>query len=138
MWPAVLLAGQDSLAFIRSMRPYVIQEQKITWLLEAHHQKMARERGIQGYRIQIHMDSGNQARLRTQRMRAEFEQAYPGVGVYVVYEEPHFKLRVGDFRSRLDARRFLERIVSDYPAAYIVGTTIAFPELGTNPEKQGN
>lgn len=109
--------------------PYVVQDEKIDWLLHAYRQKMINQRGFQGYRVQIFMDSGNQARLKTQRSRAAFEEEYPGVSAYIVYEEPNFKLRVGDFRSRLDARRFLEKIKESYPGAYIVLDVIHFPDL---------
>jgi hypothetical protein len=109
--------------------PYVVQDKKIDWLLNAYTQKVLNQRGFAGYRVQIYMDSGNQARLKTQRSRAAFEEEYPGVSAYIVYEEPNFKLRVGDFRTRLDARRFLEKIKNSYPGAYIVLDVIQFPPL---------
>ena len=110
-------------------RPHVKMDPNITWLLQAHREVMERERGIPGFRIQIFMDAGNQARLNTQRSRAEFEAKHPEVRAYIVYEEPNFKLRVGDFRTRLDARRYLEKIKGEYPAAYIVVSQINFPDL---------
>jgi hypothetical protein len=112
-------------------RPYVLQDQEICWLLDAHRELHERQGGIPGYRIQVYMDSGNQARIKTQRARAEFEQKYPDVKVYERYIEPYFRLRVGDFRTRLDARRFMEQIAEDYPpgSVYIVVDTINFPEL---------
>lgn len=113
------------------IRPYIEQDQNIDWLLQLHRETMERERGIPGFRVQIYMDSGNQARLRTQRARAEFEQKYPDTKAYITYDEPNFKLRVGDFRTRLDARRFLEEIASDYPSdqVYIVIDNINYPDL---------
>jgi hypothetical protein len=110
-------------------RPYVKQDPAIDWLMAAYREALSGERGIQGFRVQVFMEAGNQARLNTLRSRAAFEEKYPGVPAYVIYEEPNFKLRVGDFRTRLDARRFLETIREDYPAAYIVISTINFPSL---------
>ena len=107
----------------------VVQDKKIDWLLNAHQEAISRERGMPGYRVQVYMDSGNQARLRTQRSRAEFEKKYPDVNTYVDWDEPYFKLRVGDFRTRLDARRFLEKIKNDYQGAYIVVDRINFPDF---------
>lgn len=122
--------GRDSIP----ERPYVIMDPAVKWLLNAHRGLTERQRGIPGFRVQIFMDAGNQARLNTQRSRAEFERKYPGIQAYIVYEEPNFKLRVGDFRTRLDARRYLETIREDYPAAYIVVSQINFPDL-EGPEK---
>lgn len=125
-----LFASEPDSLFYR-IRPYIEQDQKIDRLLQLHREAMERERGIPGYRIQIYMDSGNQARLRTQRARADFEQKYPDTKAYITYDEPNFKLRVGDFRTRLDARRFLEEISADYPSdqVYIVIDNINFPDL---------
>lgn len=107
----------------------VSQEEKITFLLHAHRNAMINQLGIPGYRVHLYMDSGNRARLNTQKEQAAFEEKYPGKKSYIVYEEPYFKLRVGDFRTRLDARRFLEKIRRDYPASYIVVDRINYPEL---------
>lgn len=112
-------------------RAYIIQDARIDYLLEAHREAVQAQMGLPGYRIHLYMDAGNRARLNTQRERAEFEDRYPDVRAYVVYEAPYFKLRVGDFRTRLDARRFLERVRRQYPGAYIVRDQINFPDLET-------
>ena len=108
---------------------HVHQDEKIAWLLQAHRHAVSRQPGIAGYRVHLYMDSGNRARLNTQHEKADFLEKYPDVNAYIVYEEPYFKLRAGDFRTRVDARRFLEEIRGDYSAAYIVVDRINFPEL---------
>ncbi len=108
---------------------YVKQDHKIEYLLHLHRNAMNDQRGIPGYRVHLYMDSGNRARLNTQHEQADFEELYPEQRSYIVYEEPYFKLRAGDFRTRLDARRFLEKIRRNYPAAYIVVDRINYPEM---------
>lgn len=107
----------------------VIQNELIAFLLQSHRNAMMEKRGIPGFRVHLYMDSGNRARLNTQREQADYEELYPDRQSYIIYEEPYFKLRAGDFRTRLDARRFLEEIRRDYPAAYIVVDMINYPEL---------
>ncbi len=107
----------------------VMHNELVAFLLQSHRKAMQDMRGIPGFRVHLYMDSGNRARLNTQREQADFEELYPDQRSYIVYEEPYFKLRAGDFRTRLDARRFLEHIRKDYPAAYIVVDKINFPEL---------
>lgn len=107
----------------------VIQNELIAFLLQSHRNAMIDKRGIPGFRVHLYMDSGNRARLNTQRKQADFEELFPDRKSYIIYEEPYFKLRAGDFRTRLDARRFLEEIRRDYPAAYIVVDMINYPEL---------
>lgn len=108
---------------------HVKQNHKIDHLLHLHRNAMSDQRGIPGYRVHLYMDSGNRARLNTQHEQAGFEELYPDQRSYIIYEEPYFKLRAGDFRTRLDARRFLEKIRRNYPAAYIVVDRINFPEM---------
>ncbi len=108
---------------------HVQQDDKIAWLLQAHRHAVSQQPGIPGYRVHLYMDSGNRARLNTQHEKADFLKKYSDVNAYIVYEEPYFKLRAGDFRTRVDARRFLEKIRRDYSAAYIVVDRINFPEL---------
>ena len=107
----------------------VEQAALIQMLLHAHREAVSRQRGIPGYRVHLYMDSGNRARMNTQQEQEEFAEKYPDIPAYIVYEEPYFKLRAGDFRTRLDARRFLEKIRRDYPAAYIVVDRIQFPSF---------
>ncbi|MBW6497101.1 MAG: SPOR domain-containing protein [Bacteroidales bacterium] len=120
-------AGLNTPADTTSLEVSVRQNPQIEQLMRAHKEVVSRERGINGFRVQIYSDSGNQSKLRTQRRQADFDAKYPGVASYVVYDAPDFKLRVGDFRTRLDARRFLEKIARDYEGAYIVVDMINYP-----------
>jgi len=120
-------AGLYAPADTTSLEVSVRQDPQIEQLMRAHKEVVSRERGINGFRVQVYSDSGNQSKLRTQRRKADFDAKYPGVASYVVYDAPDFKLRVGDFRTRLDARRFLEKIARDYEAAYIVVDIINYP-----------
>lgn len=110
-----------------SLEISIKQDPQIDRLLRVHKDIVTREKGISGFRVQIYSDSGNQSKLRTQRKKAEFDNKHPGVPSYVVFDAPDFKLRVGDFRTRLDARRFLEKIAREYEGAYIVVDNINFP-----------
>ena len=49
--------------------------------------------------------------------------------VYIIFEAPNYKLRVGDFLDRENAERLRMRLVSsDFPSSWIVRTRIQ-PEL---------
>lgn len=115
-----------------SERSYVIQDERINELLRAHRQVNQRI-GTQGFRVQIYTDSGNRSKLRTDRVKAEFDAKYPRLRSYISYDEPYYRLRVGDFRTRLDAQRFLNDITSAYPVAHIIPDRIQFPRLENEP-----
>ena len=59
-------------------------------------------------------------------LRDRFNIDYPDVQVYIVFDEPNFKVKVGDFRSRLEAYAFLQQIKEFYKG-YIIKDNI-FPE----------
>ncbi|MFW5757927.1 MAG: SPOR domain-containing protein [Bacteroidota bacterium] len=109
-------------------RNYIDQSPQLDTILEAY-RKINKKQGIQGYRIQIYTDSGNQSKLRTDRMKSQFDARFPEVRSYISYDEPYYKLRVGDFRTRLDAERFLRRIAPVYLSSILVVDRINYPRL---------
>ena len=76
-------------------------------------------RTIPGYRIQVASLSGTSSKNRAFEMKERIREAYPGVEAYVVFDEPNFKVKVGDFRTRLEAYVFLQHIRADFPGTII-------------------
>ncbi|MBN8703591.1 MAG: SPOR domain-containing protein [Bacteroidetes bacterium] len=70
-----------------------------------------------GFRIQIHFGSD---RTVAKEKKTKFLQSYPDVATYEMYEQPNFKVRVGNFKNRLDAHKFLKQIKDNFPDAFIV------------------
>lgn len=85
--------------------------------------------GLYGFRIELFFESGNNSKSRTMAVKNEFLRRYSNVEAYVIYGSPYYRLRVGDFRYKLDAENFLQRIKRRYPAAYVVSTKIRFPKI---------
>ena len=52
---------------------------------------------------------------------------YPTVQAYIVYDEPNFKVKVGDFRTRLEAYAFLQEIKEVYKGYIIKDNIYAEP-----------
>ena len=112
------------------IRTWVVQDQKVDTLVKDF-REMNKRRGMAGFRVQIYTASGNRSRLLTERQKAEFDASFPNVPSYITYDEPYFKLRVGDFRTRLDAQRFSRQISSKYIFATVVVDRINPPQLKT-------
>lgn len=91
----------------------------VTQLVQKHIELNERVRTIPGYRIQVASLSGTASKNRAFEMKERLREAYPGVEAYVVFDEPNFKVKVGDFRTRLDAFVFLQRIRADFPGTII-------------------
>ena len=110
----------------------IFQDSRIGRLLEAYradHDPAA----IPGFRIRIFSAAGNTARQQAQAAMQAFASAYPGVVPYLSYDEPYFKIYVGDFRTKSEALRFQKRIAGKYPNAFISADYIRVvpPEKGT-------
>jgi len=86
--------------------------------------------GMEGYRIQIYASNNRNAREESNKARAEFMSKFPDIVSYPLYAEPgYFKVRVGDFRTKIEATKLFQRISKEFPGAYIVPDVINFPDL---------
>jgi hypothetical protein len=81
---------------------------------------------IYGYRIQIAAYSGVNSRSQAESARNTFNNLFPYTKSYLIYNEPYFKVRVGNYYTRLQAFKDLETIRETYPSAYIVPDKINY------------
>jgi len=78
-----------------------------------------------GYRVQIFFGKREEAREK----KLEFIKKYPEIGAYISYLAPNFRLRVGDFRTKIACEEFKREISEDFPASYIVKDKVEFLEF---------
>jgi hypothetical protein len=81
---------------------------------------------IKGYRIKIHFGSDKN---KAKEVKAKFISIYQDVPAYEKYDQPNFNIRVGDFRSKLEAYKFLKVVQAEFPSAFLVQDEIEFPKL---------
>lgn len=81
---------------------------------------------VNGYRIQIAAYSGINSRSQAEYAKNSFSNLFPYTKAYLIYNEPYFKVRVGNYYSRLDAYKDLVTIQLTYPSAYIVPDKISY------------
>lgn len=81
---------------------------------------------INGYRIQLFFDSD---REKVNSARAKFMSSHPKVDTYVEYNAPNFFLKVGDFRTRLEAEKVKSTIELDFPTSFVIEEKINLPRL---------
>lgn len=74
----------------------------------------------EGYRILIFSQSGNHSKNAAIEAKSAFDLIYPEYKSYILFEEPYFKVKIGNFTNRLDAGFVLKEIRGDYPYAFIV------------------
>lgn len=81
---------------------------------------------ISGYRIQIAAYSGVNSKSQAEIAKNSFNNLFPYTKSYLIYSEPYFKVRVGNYYTRLEAYKDLETIRLTYPSAYIVPDKINY------------
>jgi len=84
---------------------------------------------LEGCRIQIFTDSGNNSKAKALAAMDDFRAKHPEVKAYLVFKSPNYKVKVGDFRTRLDAIRYLNQIAAEYPNAFIITDLINLPQV---------
>ena len=81
---------------------------------------------LKGFRVQIH--SGQKKQLANQA-RLRFTRVYRKTKAHDTYEQPNFKVRVGDFKTKLEALKFKNELTKHFPNCYIVKDEIDISEL---------
>jgi hypothetical protein len=82
-----------------------------------------------GYRLQIYSGSNRSAAFAAQ---ARFNREFPEMRTYISYREPNFKVKAGDFRSRLEAEKMKSQLQSSFSAMFIVSEKINPPKTVIN------
>jgi hypothetical protein len=87
---------------------------------------------VPGYRVKIHFSSD---RTKAEEIKTKFQETHADVAVYQNWESPNFTITVGDFRSKLEAFKFLKEIKGEYPAAFIVKSDV-YPAKQTEKKQE--
>jgi hypothetical protein len=124
----------DIFAHFESRKPgqgslLIRQDENIRNLINLHISQQRHLKGTWGYRICIYNKNDQKANREADQVRARFISQYEDVKCYKKFEQPFFKVYVGDFRTKSEALKFLQKIKSDYPDnAFIREDIIAFPD----------
>lgn len=103
----------------------VVQEYKIQELLNRHIETNSKT-PIKGYRIKIHFGADKN---KAKEVKAKFISKFPDIPAYEKYDQPNFNIRVGDFRTKLEAYKFLKEVQLEFPSAFLVQDDIELPEI---------
>jgi hypothetical protein len=104
----------------------LVESDAISSLVEKHIFLNSRQKII-GWRIQIFFDSGNNSKSKAYARKGVFMAMYPDMSVYLMFQSPYYKVRVGDFRTRMDAEGFKQKLLGEFPDAFVVKDEIRSP-----------
>ncbi len=94
-------------------------DEKVGALLNRHI-KLNKQTGLMGWRLQIFSDID---REKAQKRRKNFLLDFPKIPTYLTHKEPYFKVTIGDFYTKLQAKKVKNEIREKYNS-YIVPSKI--------------
>uniref|UniRef100_UPI0040562553 hypothetical protein n=1 Tax=Alistipes sp. TaxID=1872444 RepID=UPI0040562553 len=89
----------------------------------------ANVRAISGYRIVIFMSNAQTARRDAVMAQDNFTALFPQEHSYLTYENPYFKVAVGNCTSHEEAMILLGRLRGTFPKAFIMRENIEMAEF---------
>ena len=105
------------------------QDPRLVELVHLHIRRNQEGGLVQGFRVEIFFSSELNARQKAQSMKNEFLSSHSGYNAYISYVSPDFKVRVGDFRTKNEALKFMKEIQGQFPKAFVVPDMIELPKL---------
>lgn len=112
-------SGADS---VKIKKTTVIKDSRIDKLNETYISSFK----LMGYRIQIY--SGNKKQPANQS-RSAFLRVYKKKKAHLNYEQPYYKVRVGDFKTKIEALKFKNNLTNHFPNCFIVNDEIDIKEI---------
>lgn len=103
----------------------LIVDERISKLLELKKNNALHSPQLPGYRVQLFYGP----RTEALKYQADFLKVFPDVSCYLIYEAPYFKVRVGDYRDKYEARRAHLSIVDGFPDSFLLEDKINLPKL---------
>ncbi len=106
------------------------QDPRVDTLISRYILYNRRLNGMEGFRIQIFNSSEKNAREASGKVRTDFMSRFPDIISYASFDRPgYYKIRVGDYRTRIEGTKYLLMVRKVFPDAYLVPDVINFPDL---------
>jgi len=83
---------------------------------------------VDGFRIQITSFSGVNSKTSIENTAEQFRKHFPAIPCYTTYLEPNFRLRAGNFRTKIEAYKVLQKIAPIFQGAFVLKDQIEFKD----------
>lgn len=103
------------------------QSPKIDTLVMKQRQIHVNDSTIDGFRVQIFMELGNDALRHADSIKSKFQEKNPDIPVYLIFGQPYYRLRIGDYRTRLEAENMYQQLKKEYKNAFVTADRIELP-----------
>jgi hypothetical protein len=124
--PALSFAQKMITTYHKDSTIILTRDERLDKLITKQKDYNTLKQTIPGYRIQIYFGG---VRPKASEVKIDFTRQHSDIPAYLTYNAPNYKVRVGDFRTRLEATKFMKSIEGQYPTMFIVPDEVALPPL---------
>ena len=118
--------AQNDTTFSSNTEVISVNEKGIDALVSKYEHVLKANNGVDGWRVQLKFKAKEAEILQ---LKLKFIRLYPNIPILLEYEEPYYRIRVGNCRTKLEAIKIKHRISKHFPAAYPVPEIINFSQL---------
>ncbi|MFI5160016.1 MAG: SPOR domain-containing protein [Sphingobacteriales bacterium] len=86
---------------------------------------------ITGFRVQIFTGTNRKDAYSAQE---KFQEEFPDIRTYIIYSDPNFKVRVGDFRTKADAEKLEADLKKWFDGMFIIQDKVNPPKPESTDE----
>lgn len=125
---AILIASFALISFAGKTQVTIVKDSRIDDLVRTQGQAVppATTPEINGYRLQLTFDTSKGS---IDDARSRFAALFPKVDTYVEFIAPHYFLKVGDFRTQLEAEKVKAATSQQFPTCFVVKEKINLPRI---------
>ena len=84
---------------------------------------------VRGYRVCIFFDNGQDARAGAMAAKELFQENFPNIKLYMVYENPYFRVTVGNCLTIEEAIILKGKLAAHFPKAFPKSEELALSDL---------
>ncbi len=88
---------------------------------------------VRGFRVQIYNGTDRQ---KAAEVKMEFMRMFPGSRAYIVYHNPQFRVRVGDFTNRNDAMDLHRKVSGRFSPCMVVPDVVNLSSVKKKTEDE--
>lgn len=124
----ILITALSFISCFGNAQVTIVKDSRIDDLVNAQGQTASTgaSLGINGYRLQLAFDTNKPF---IDDARSKFVSMFPKVDTYVEFVAPHYFLKVGDFRTQLEAEKVKAGTAQQFPTGFIVKEKINLPRI---------
>ncbi|MBI3232632.1 MAG: hypothetical protein HYZ42_01080 [Bacteroidetes bacterium] len=104
----------------------VNMSEEVDTLLLKNLEKNKSNHNFSGFRIQVYQGT---ERATAFEKKKELMALFPDESVYLLFNEPNYKIRIGNYRTKIEAQKLYQYLLTIYPQTFIVPDKIDINEL---------